>query len=274
MKRETFTSCYDKDMHIDAYQLEGLVQSFPNHFHEHYTVGFIQCGSSLVSCKNQKYTVISGEIILLNPSDNHTFMPTEDEAFLYRGLIIRPEIMDELILKVTGRNSHLNLTKTIVHDEELYYYLRRMYHMIINNSSEFEKEENLLFMMSILVEKYSQSSEVCLPKCQEEIEKACEFINKHYTEQISLEKICQYVGLSKSTLLRAFTKSKGITPYRYLITVRINNAKKLLEQGISPVDAGLKTGFSDQSHFTNFFTTFMGISPGAYRDIFVSRVNR
>lgn len=273
MKRETFTSYYDKEIYIEAYQLEGIVQSFPNHFHEHYTIGFIQHGSSLISCKNQEYTATDGDIILLNPSDNHTFMPVEDDAFLYRGLIIRPEIMEELVLKVTGRKTLPSFTKTIINDEELYYYLHNMSYLIISGSSEIEKEENLFFMMSILIEKYSQSPRECLPKCQEEIEKACDFINKNYKEHISLETICQYVGLSKSTLLRAFTKSKGITPYRYLVTVRINNAKKLLEQGILPVDAALKTGFSDQSHFTNFFTTFIGISPGAYRDIVISRTN-
>lgn len=273
MKRETFTAYYDEDIHIEAYQLEGVVQSFPNHFHEHYTIGFIQRGQSLVSCKNQEYTVSSGDIVVLNPNDNHTFMPKGDETFLYRGLIIRPEAMEELTLKVTGKKYLPGFTDTIVRDEELYYYLSNISHLIINGFSAIEKEESLFFMLTILLAKYSQSFEECFLKCQEEVEKACEFINRHYAEHISLEQISQYASLSKSSLLRAFTKSKGITPYRYLITVRINNAKKLLEQGVLPVDAAFKTGFSDQSHFTNFFTTFIGISPGAYRELVISRTN-
>ncbi|MCM3186726.1 AraC family transcriptional regulator [Priestia megaterium] len=273
MKRETFKAYKDKNTHIEAYQLEGIVQPFPNHFHEHYTIGFIQRGHCLVSCKNQEYTFSSGDIILLNPFDNHTCMPKGDENFLYRGLIIRPEVMEELTLKVTGQNDPPGFKKTMVRDEELYYYLRNIFHMIINGFSEIEKEESLFFLMNILIAKYSQSFEKCLPKCQEEVERACDFINCHYTEHISLEQICQYATLSKSTLLRAFIKSKGITPYRYLITIRINNAKKLLEQGVLPVDVAFKTGFSDQSHFTNYFTTFIGVSPGTYRDIVTSCTN-
>lgn len=76
------------------------------------------------------------------------------------------------------------------------------------------------------------------------------------------------MGLSKSTLLRAFTKSKGITPYRYLETVRINEAKKLLGQGMAPVEVAVRTGFADQSHFTNYFTSFIGLTPGCYNEIF------
>ena len=107
----------------------------------------------------------------------------------------------------------------------------------------------------------------CIPECREEIEKACRFMERHFAERVCLDQICHETGLGKSTLLRAFTKSKGITPYRYLETVRINEAKKLLAEGVSPLDAALRTGFSDQSHFTNYFTSFIGLTPGAYQKI-------
>ena len=93
-------------------------------------------------------------------------------------------------------------------------------------------------------------------------------MEENLDKPVSLEQICRYTGLGKSTLLRAFTREKGITPYRYLETLRINRARKLLEEGRSPAEAALETGFSDQSHFTNYFTSFTGISPGSYRDIY------
>lgn len=40
------------------------------------------------------------------------------------------------------------------------------------------------------------------------------------------------------------------------------------ENGFSPMEAALQTGFSDQSHFTNYFNRFFGLAPGAYRKIF------
>ena len=76
------------------------------------------------------------------------------------------------------------------------------------------------------------------------------------------------MSFSKSSLLRAFTRAKGMTPYRYLQSVRIGAARKLLEEGNSLIDTALKTGFSDQSHFSKFFNMFIGLTPGSYRDIF------
>jgi transcriptional regulator GlxA family with amidase domain len=65
-----------------------------------------------------------------------------------------------------------------------------------------------------------------------------------------------------------------VTPYRYLQNIRINEAKKLLEQGILPIEVAMQTGFSDQSHFTNFFNKFIGLSPRVYRDIFIKNIDK
>ena len=73
---------------------------------------------------------------------------------------------------------------------------------------------------------------------------------------------------SQSYFLRTFTKQVGISPYRYLQNIRIDQSKKLLESGIPPVEVANLTGFSDQSHFTNFFKEFIGITPKQYQNIF------
>lgn len=143
--------------------------------------------------------------------------------------------------------------------------------MVMNGNSDFGKEENLLFLLTSLIQNYGQPFENGIPECREEIERACKFMEQHFAERIYLNQICRQANLSKSTLLRAFTKSKGITPYRYLETVRINEAKKLLSNGVSVLDAAIRTGFSDQSHFTNYFTSFIGLAPGVYREIFFEK---
>ena len=38
---------------------------------------------------------------------------------------------------------------------------------------------------------------------------------------------------------------------------------------MAPVEAAMHTGFTDQSHFSNYFSSFIGLAPGAYREIFV-----
>ena len=140
--------------------------------------------------------------------------------------------------------------------------------MIMRGTGDFGRETALLLLISTLIQNYGRPFEENIPECRQEIERACRFIESHYAERISLDQICRCAGLGKSTLLRAFAREKGITPYRYLENIRVNEAKRLLSQGMSPLDAAMRTGFSDQSHFTNYFSSFIGLSPGVYRDIF------
>ena len=271
MKKETRTVVYDDDLRIEAYRFEGIVQPFPNHFHEHYVIGFIENGKRYLSCKNADYTIEQGNIVLFNPGDNHTCIQSNDGTLDYRSFNISKEIMLDLAEEVTSKRELPRFSKNVISDDEIICYLRPLHEMVINGNSDFGKEENLLFLLSSLIQKYSQPFESCIPECRQEIEKACTFMKQHFMERIYLEQICHQAGLSKSTLLRAFTKSKGTTPYRYLETIRINEAKKLLSKGISPLDTAIQTGFSDQSHFTNYFTSFIGLAPGVYREIFFEK---
>jgi AraC-like DNA-binding protein len=67
-------------------------------------------------------------------------------------------------------------------------------------------------LISLLIQRYGKPFEGCVPTCRNEIEKACRFMEQHFSEHIYLDQICRQTNLSKSTLLRAFTKSKGVTP--------------------------------------------------------------
>lgn len=271
MRKEIRTLVYDDGLQLEAYSFEGVVQPFPNHFHEYYVIGFVENGERRLSCKNKEYIVQRGDAVLFNPGDSHACVQSDDGTLDYRGLNISKEVMLDLAGEITGKRELPGFSENVISDDEVTCYLKPLHQMIMNGSQEFSKEENLLLLVSILIQKYSQPFEKCIPECRGEIEKACAFMERNFAERICLEQICRYAGLSKSTLLRAFTESKGVTPYRYLETVRISEAKKLLENGIAPVDAALRTGFSDQSHFTNYFSSFIGLTPGVYREIFMKK---
>lgn len=271
MKEETRTVVYDDTLRIEAYRFEGIVQPFPNHFHEHYVIGFVEGGERCLSCKNREYRIKRGSIVLFNPGDNHACVQSDNGTFDYRGFNISKSTMLDLAEEVTGRRELPGFSENVIFDDEIVCYLRPLHEMVMNGVSDFGKEEALLLLISALIQNYGQPFENCVPECPQEIEKACEFIRQHFNERIYLDQICRYAGLSKSALLRAFTKSKGVTPYRYLETIRIQEAKALLGKGVQPVEAAMQTGFSDQSHFTNYFNRFIGLAPGVYRDIFFDK---
>lgn len=273
MRKATKTAVYDDELRIEAYRFQGVVQPFPNHFHEDYVIGFVEKGERRLSCKNREYTVTKGHMLIFNPGENHACVQSDGGSLDYRSFSISKDVMLDLAEDVAGMRQLPGFSKNVICDDEATCYLRPLHELVMKGSCEFSKEENLLLLISLLIQRYGQPFESCIPECRDEIERACAFLEQHYSERIHLDQICHHAGLGKSALLRAFTKSKGITPYRYLENVRIEKAKKLLELGIPPVEAALQTGFSDQSHFTNYFNRFIGLTPGIYREIFFQQKN-
>lgn len=268
MKKEIRTIVYDEDLKLEAYLLEGIVQPFPNHFHDHYVLGFMEGGARCMTCKNQEYLLGRGDIILFHPEENHACCQAGEESLDYRAFNIPKETMASLSKEIMGLQQLPGFRYTVFHDEEISCYLHTLHTMVMKGSTGFDKEEQLFLLMNELLQNYSQPFAELLPECSKEVTLACAFMEAHYKERIRLDTLCTVSNLSKSTLLRAFTRVKGITPYRYLETIRVNEAKKLLELGHSPMEAALMTGFSDQSHFTNYFTSYTGITPATYREIF------
>ncbi len=270
MKQERRRAVYDAALQMEAYRFQGIAQPFPNHFHEHYVLGLVEDGQRLLRCKNQVYTIQRGSILLFNPGDNHACTQSDEGTLDYLGLTIPKDTMLALAFEVTGRRELPGFTRSVVQDEEIACSLRTLHGQIMCGEAcgNFEKEETALLLLSELLQGYGQPFTCCVPECPHEIERACAFMQAHYREKLTLAEIACCANLSKSTLLRAFTKAKGITPYRYLETVRINAAKALLAQGVPPLDAALQTGFADQSHFTNYFSNYIGLTPGVYRAIF------
>lgn len=266
--------CYDETLQISAYYFRRLQKGFVNHFHGYYVFGLIEAGSTVMSCRQQEYQLERGHLFVFNPGDNHGCLQCGSEPLEYRTVNIDSAVMLRLAAEITGSAELPVFSCPVLKNEEIARHLRTLHEMILQQAAEFAKEEALLFLLSQLIQHYSQPFDYSIPDCRIEVEQACRFLQQHYAQTIGLEQVCQVVGLSKSTLLRAFTKSKGVTPYRYLQAVRVDAAQKLLQQGWTPLEAALQTGFSDQSHFTNYFQQMIGLTPGAYREMFTKKQGR
>ena len=96
MKKEIRTVVYDEELRLEAYRFEGIVQPFPNHFHEHYVIGFVEDGQRLLSCRNREYVIEKGSIVLFNPGDNHACVQSDEGTFDYRGFNISWPVMLDL----------------------------------------------------------------------------------------------------------------------------------------------------------------------------------
>lgn len=192
MKMEKRTVVYDDELRIEAYRFEGIVQPFPNHFHEYYVIGFVEDGERCLSSKNQEYTIKKGNVILFNPGDNHACVQSDDGSLDYRGINITKEVILDLAEEVTGKRKLPGFSENVILDEEVNCYLRPLHELVMKGSCEFGKEENLLLLISLLIQRYGQPFESCIPECSAEIEKTCSIMQEHFADRIHLDQICRH----------------------------------------------------------------------------------
>ena len=260
---------YDRDLDIEAYNLSGIVQKFPNHFHEYYVIGFIEGGKRHLWCKGKEYDTSAGDLILFNPRDNHYCAPVNGELLDYRAVNIKPEVMSRAVKEITGEAYMPYFTETVVYKSDIAQSVQDLYRAVLNDAPLLEKEENLFFLLDQILREYAsdfESADVLRPNRQ--IQSLCQYMEEHFAENVTLDELLSMTDFGKSYLLRSFTRQTGVSPYRYLQTIRLDKAKRFLEEGIAPIDAAGMAGFSDQSHFTHFFKEFIGLPPKQYQRIF------
>lgn len=96
---------------------------------------------------------------------------------------------------------------------------------------------------------------------------AMSFLNENYNKNISINKLSEECGFSSSYLHKLFKDYTGISPYNYLLSVRINNAKNLLlNKELSVKFISYTVGFKSVNHFINHFKKITGSTPNSFRN--------
>lgn len=100
----------------------------------------------------------------------------------------------------------------------------------------------------------------------EEVELARTYFHDHYQEVISIEDYAQSRHMSTCWFIRSFRNLTGSTPLQYILSIRMANARTLLEHTqYNITEVAALVGFDDPLHFSHLFKKHTGTSPTEYR---------
>jgi transcriptional regulator GlxA family with amidase domain len=103
------------------------------------------------------------------------------------------------------------------------------------------------------------------------VSKAQKWIEQHHTQSIDYDRLAEQFRMSRRTLERRFKKSTGVTPLGYLQRVRVEAAKRLLEEGSQTVDEITDlVGYEDIPFFRKVFVRLTGLQPKEYQQRFAA----
>jgi AraC-like DNA-binding protein len=96
------------------------------------------------------------------------------------------------------------------------------------------------------------------------VRRAIEYLHDNFADRVSLDDLARESRLSKFHLARCFRETTGLAPHQYQKLLRIQAARRHLEDGTSVQEAAERSGFADGPHLTRTFRDWLGVAPSAW----------
>lgn len=231
-----------------------------------HQVLFTTEGEGKIEIDGKAYVAKPGSIFYVGAGIPHRYYPTERD-WTTHWLVFRGEYVNELMRNMEFDKYMFGMTEEI-------HVLEEMHQQIFALAEEpgygDEKCSQLVYQYIVLVHRLLIDQKKGTGSI---IEDAILFMDHHYMEDITLDKLSELAGVSRQYFCKIFREKMDMRPLEYLARKRISEAKVMLynsNQSISEI--GKSVGYQDPTYFGVVFKKYEGISPTLYRrsrDIFI-----
>ncbi len=250
------------------------LKALKTHSHNAYQMVYIEEGSAVFNISDRQYSILKPSVVFIGDKEYHSIVPT-DKVYRRFAVSIDPEtahksIRDERLLCALSNSG--GLITRVMNTESLKDQLNPLFDLLYKEisfkSSSFDSPADL-YIESILKILY-RADKSAFPKSgsstDEAITSVKRIIENEYYKDFTLEKISKQFNISLYYLAHKFKAQTGSSIKQYLISCRISAAKKLLDGTDLPIsEICFKTGFTDLSNFSRYFSKTVGMSPTEYR---------
>lgn len=216
--------------------------------------------------EGELFSLKEDDLLVVNPDAAHREQQRRTGAAEYVSLGVEGIFLDP---DSSGMWSGSCLLHCRAMRSEARFFLRLLLSELERRQRDYEKlclfafESLLLCMRRVHPKEFAISA----PKrTARECSGIKRYIDLHFRDPISLDRLAEVCGLNKYYLAHAFREYIGMSPINYLNARRVEEAGRLLcstNDSISQIASTV--GFSSQSYFAQVFQKSTGESPGEYR---------
>ena len=241
---------------------------FPPHFHQAYCIWLNSSGGEYYRHRGNSSILQPNNFGIIAPGEVHENYACANDRRNLLTFYLDPQQLQSIGAQIKDAASDDTEFRTdFYQDNESLHGLINLHQLLNNSSSTLEKESALIEILALLIKRHGVNGidEAKFGNETVRVRKIIAIFHAHLEEDIGLSELATEFDCTPYHLIRFFKKAVGLSPHAYLVQLRLEEAKRLLNQGYSIVDAALETGFTDQSHLTRHFKAKFGIPPGTYR---------
>lgn len=272
---------------INIISKERMAVNFSLHWHRYIEIltipedEIVQHGVEVV-INDMPYTMMPGDICIIWPGQLHEIASNPEKCLVgyqfipdlfsefsdfdpYRSAMHRIHMLefDKNPDLLEGLNLHLKQIRELQDKQPRFFHIEKIMHLL-----EFFMElvNGMVKIQNIEEYKVSEQNEDINWK----IQRVCNYISNNASEDIGLNDVAEYIGLSPSYLSRTFKQVTGESFVEFLLSEKIKKAQSLLSNSdMSILDVSFSSGFRSISTFNRVFRQQNGCSPTEYRKYIV-----
>lgn len=271
MKRRTQSFNSRQEMFSDTFEIfhyhDARVQEVPLHHHNFYEIYLFINGQVDYRVEAEVFSLKPRDLLVIPPGVFHQPLISTNKPYERIVLWIHREYLDSIVnneeLLTCFSNNNFILHSSNMYDT-FYNYLESLIN--IDNEDGFLKEEyskSLLLLLLVEVNrlsiKHNTSKEI--KETNITINNVLNHINNNFQENLNLDDLAKLFFIDKYYLSHLFTKEVGTSIHKYINLKRLLFARELLEEGSSPKEACLKSGFNDYTNFYRAYKKEYGVTP-------------
>ena len=250
---------------FDALWADHFAMRYPPHFHDTWAIGVVEEGLLRLRTARGEWVGGPGTILAFAPGEIHSASALSASGYRYR--MVYPGAQLIRAISATNGDPHDRPFEVpVFSDHELAGRLASAHQPLIEGRWNTDAESELVAALRSLWRNHRTTAAPSHETSDlHAVERARAYLASRFAKQVRLASIAAECDMSAFQLIRVFQRVLGVSPYAYLVQLRVNRARDMLQQGIGVSEVAYSCGFSDQSHLTRVFKKAIGVPPGVYR---------
>lgn len=227
-------------------------------------------GEGKLKLENGLRPIHEGDIVIINPTTLHTEITQEKncleyfvcavENITFNTLSDTSDKKDNVFIHSIDDSDGRKLLLGLFQKAEAELATQKLFYEVYTQSLI---NEALIYILRKTNLKNIENESAAVPN---ECAFVKQYIDMHFSEKVTLEDIAQKTYFSKFYIIHSFKKHFGITPFKYLLSKRLEEAENLLittNMSVTSISSGI--GFSSPSQLSKAFKQKHGITPQQFR---------
>lgn len=242
-------------------------KQFRLHNHLMHEILIFLEGDAKYVVEEKNYDLEPGDIIIIRNQEMHRIHHNSDKEYSRIVLMVSPEFFKkydcpeyEQAFLDKSKNNGNKISAELVHSSGLYAAISRLRKYSEDFSDIYSPvAESMMIEIMYLINKISMFEKP--DTANKIIKNVISYINKHFTEEITLDTLSEKFFVSKYHLCHIFKQATGLTVQEYVRRKRLTLARELHEAGKTLTEAAIASGFSDYSTFYRAYMKINKTSP-------------